>query len=423
MSAGMHVLVVGGGAREHALCWKLRQSPLLERLYCLPGNPGTANLATNLPGIDGTEIAATVEEAWALGVDLVVVGPEAPLAAGLADALRERGIVVYGPSKAAAQIEASKVWAKQLMRRAGIPTGRAEAFADAEAAHAYARGLGVPPVVKADGLAAGKGVVVPQTLEDALAAIDAALVEGVFGASGSRVLLEERLSGREVSFHAFCDGTLAVPMVTACDYKRVGDGDQGPNTGGMGAYSPAGFVSPALADEVQRTITQAAVTALAAEGHPYRGTLYPGLMITDAGPRVIEFNCRFGDPETEVILPRLRSDLLPILYAAATGSLAGIEVEWDDRPCVAIVLTSGGYPGTYRTGIPIDGLDALPDDVIVFHAGTRFENGRVVTAGGRVLTVAALGETIDDARSRAYEAVRRISFDGMQYRSDIALHV
>ena len=422
MSAGVHVLVVGGGAREHALCWKLRQSPLLGELFCAPGNPGTAEVATNLPIADG-EIAAIVAEAIERAIDLVVVGPEAPLAAGLADALRERGIAVYGPSKEAAQIEASKVWAKQLMRQAGIPTARAEAFADAEAAHAYARGLGAPPVVKADGLAAGKGVVVPQTLEDALAAIDAALVEGAFGASGSRVLLEERLSGREVSFHAFCDGRLAVPMVTACDYKRVGDGDRGPNTGGMGAYSPAGFVSPALAEEVQRTITQAAVTALAADGHPYRGTLYPGLMITDAGPRVIEFNCRFGDPETEVILPRLRSDLLPILHAAATGSLVDVAVEWDERPCVAVVLASGGYPGPHRTGVPIDGLDGVPDDVIVFHAGTRFANDRVVTAGGRVLTVAALGETIEDARARAYAGVRRITFDGMQYRGDIALYV
>jgi phosphoribosylamine---glycine ligase len=418
----LNVLVVGGGAREHALCWKLRQSPLLGELFCAPGNPGTESIATNLPIAD-SDTAAIVAEAVERGLDLVVVGPEAPLAAGLADALRERGVAVYGPSRAAAEIESSKVWAKQLMARAGIATARAEAFADAEAAHRYARGLGTPPVVKADGLAAGKGVVVPATLEDALAAIDAALVEGAYGASGSRVLLEERLSGSEVSFHAFCDGTLAVPMATACDYKRVFAGDKGPNTGGMGAYSPARFVTAALAAEIHGAVAQAAITALAAEGRPYRGTLYPGLMLTEAGPRVIEFNCRFGDPETEVILPRLRSDLLPILYAAATDSLAGVPVEWDERPCVAVVMASGGYPGPYKTGLPIDGLDGVPPYVNVFHAGTRRENGRVVTAGGRVLTVAALGATIEDARARAYDGVRQISFEGMQRRGDIALGV
>jgi len=416
----MNVLVVGSGAREHALCWKLRQSPLLDALYAAPGNAGTAEIAENLPLRD-SEIDALVAAALAHRIDLVVVGPEAPLAAGLADALRAAGIAVYGPSRAAAEIEASKVWAKELMARYGIPTARAAAFDDPVSARRYAAGLPTPPVVKADGLAAGKGVVVAETLQEALEAIDAAMVKRAFGEAGRRIVLEERLVGRELSAHAFCDGTRAVPMEAACDYKRVFDGDRGPNTGGMGAYSPPAFMTPQLADEIQQRIVAPTIAALAAEGRPFRGTLFSGLMLTDAGPKVVEFNCRFGDPETEVILPRLKGDLLPILHAAATSSLEGIEIVWDPRPCVAVVLASGGYPGPYRTGLPIHGLSDLPPDVIVFHAGTRLEGGQVVTAGGRVLTVVALGETIAAARARAYEGVRCLAFDEAQYRTDIAL--
>lgn len=416
----MNVLVVGGGAREHALCWKLRQSPLLKALYAAPGNAGTAALAQNLPHKE-TESEALIATAKRLQIDLAVIGPEVPLAAGLADALRAAGIAVYGPSRAAAEIEASKVWAKELMARYGIPTARAATFEDPEAARRYAASLPAPPVVKADGLAAGKGVVVAETLQEALEAIEAAMVRRVFGDAGRRIVLEERLTGRELSAHAFCDGIRAVPMEAACDYKRAFDGDRGPNTGGMGAYSPPAFMTPQLATEIQQRIVGPVIAALAAEGRPFRGTLFSGLMLTDAGPKVVEFNCRFGDPETEVILPRLQSDLLPILHAAATGSLEGLDIVWDPRPCVAVVLASGGYPGTYRTGLPIHGLHDLPPDVIVFHAGTRLESGQVMTAGGRVLTVAALGETIAAARARAYEGVRCLAFDGAQYRTDIAL--
>jgi phosphoribosylamine--glycine ligase len=416
----VNVLVVGSGAREHALAWKLRRSPLLTDLFVAPGNGGTRTVAVNLPvrELDFEGICAAVQQHR---IDFVVVGPEAPLAAGIVDFLTDRGVAVYGPTRAAAEIESSKVWAKQLMLHNGIPTARAQVFDDAEAAKRCVDRLDTVPVVKADGLAAGKGVVVAHDHAEALAAIEQALTAGAFGEAGRRILLEERLSGREVSAHVISDGERVLALPFACDHKPVFDGDRGPNTGGMGAYSPPGFVDAGLAAEIFATVSLATVQALVREGRPYRGTLYPGLMLTEAGPRVIEFNCRFGDPETEVLLPRLESDLLPILQAAATGSLEHVAAAWDDGACVGVVIASGGYPGPYDTGLPIAGLESVDADVQVFHAGTRLSDGRLVTAGGRVLTVVARGATIAAARERAYDNVQRIRVDGAHYRSDIGL--
>lgn len=419
----MNVLIVGGGAREHALAWKLRQSARLTDLFVAPGNAGTAAVAHNLP-IGVMEFENIAAACATHDIELVVVGPEDPLAAGLVDFLAERGIRAYGPNAAAARIEASKSFAKQVMARAGIATAEARVFDDQRAALAFVDEwtdrTGVPPVVKADGLAAGKGVTVASSIEDAQTAVREAMTSGAFGAAGLRVLLEERLTGRETSAHAFCDGVTAVPMVFACDYKRVFDGDRGPNTGGMGVYSPPGFVDGTLAREIHDSVTRPVMRALAEAGAPYAGTLFPGMMITDAGPRVIEFNCRFGDPETQAIMPRLESDLLEILLAATEGRLHEVDVHWNDQPVVGVVMASGGYPGPYQTGVPIEGLDELPDDVLVFHAGTRLADGATVTSGGRVLTVVAQGATLAEARERVYDAVPRIRFAGAHYRTDIA---
>ncbi len=417
----MNVLIVGGGAREHALAWKLRQSTVVSGLFVAPGNPGTASMARNLPVPDDdfAGIYAAIRENQ---IEFVVIGPEAPLAAGIVDYLTERDVLTYGPTRAAAQIEASKVWSKGLMQRHSIPTGSARSFDNAEEACRAIVASATVPVVKADGLAAGKGVVVANSQAEALEAVEQAMNSRVFGDAGRRVLLEKRLSGREVSLHAFCDGRSIAPMVLACDHKAVFDGGRGPNTGGMGAYSPPSFINAALADSLNQTISAATVRALAAEGRPYRGTLYPGLMLTDAGPQVIEFNCRFGDPETEVILPRLRSDLLPILLAAARGDLSSVPVEWDDQVCVAVVLASAGYPGPFATGHPITGLDSVDADVQIFHSGTAEQDGKIVTAGGRVLTVVARGATIAAARERVYDNVHRIQFEGVHFRTDIGLH-
>jgi phosphoribosylamine--glycine ligase len=416
----MNVLIVGSGAREHALAWKLRADPGVDDLFVAPGNGGTGNLAVNL-AVNELDFEGLLAEVRRHHVELVVVGPEAPLAAGVADFFRERGIAVYGPSRVAAQIEASKAWAKALMQRHGIPTAAARTFDDAEAARRFIETCATPPVIKADGLAAGKGVVVAESLTEALNAVDEALVQGAFGASGRRILVEERMNGPEVSAHAICDGVRALPLPFACDHKPVLDGDRGPNTGGMGAYSPTALVEGAVAERIFAGITQATVDALRNAGAPYQGTLYPGLMLTGDGPRVVEFNCRFGDPETQVLLPRLRSHLLPALLGAAQGDLAGLTLDWDEAACVGVVMASGGYPGPYETGKEIAGLESVDDDVQVFHAGTAARDGRVFTAGGRVLTVVARGATIAAARRRAYENVRRIRFDGAHYRTDIGL--
>jgi phosphoribosylamine--glycine ligase len=416
----MRVLVVGGGGREHALVWRLAQSPLVDQLVAAPGNAGIASLARCVT-IDPDDIAAVVELAERERIDLTVVGPEAPLVAGLADELASRGLAVFGPSSAAARIEGSKGWAKELMVRHGIPTAHAGTFTSLSPAVAFLDDLGGRAVVKADGLAAGKGVTVAADRDEAVAALEDALVGRAFGDAGATVLVEEILEGPEVSAFALCDARSLVPFELSRDFKRAGDGDTGPNTGGMGAYSPV----PSVDADVERRIWHEAVRptweALRAEGIAYRGLLYAGVMLTATGPKVLEFNCRFGDPETEVVIPRLRTDLAELLQASATDRLADVKVGWTQDAAVTVVLTSGGYPGPYSTGAEIRGLDNDADDAFVFHAGTAERDGRVVTAGGRVLAVSALGSTIREARGRAYGACDRITFDGMTYRRDIAV--
>ena len=347
-----NVLLLGGGGREHAIAWKLAQSSSLGSLFSAPGNAGTAQYGENLRGLDENDGAAVVEAAARLRADLVIVGPEAPLAAGVADVLRAEGVPVFGPSQAAAELESSKSFAKELMHDAGIETGHAATFDDPEAAMHYVRRFGGEHVVKADGLAAGKGVAVCDTPQEALAAIEAAMVDGVFGEAGARVLVEQRLRGPETSAHAFTDGTSVAHMPFSCDHKPVFDGDRGPNTGGMGVYSPPGWLADADARAIEREVTERAVAALSASGREYRGVLYPGMMMTTDGPKVIEFNCRFGDPEAEALLPRLRSDLLEICEAVAHGRLADVDVEWSDEATVGVMMASGGYPGSYATGPP-----------------------------------------------------------------------
>jgi phosphoribosylamine--glycine ligase len=416
----MRVLVVGSGGREHALAWKISRSPLVTALHCAPGNPGMARLATLAPlrTEDHEGIARYVR---AEGIDFVVIGPEAPLVAGLADRIAREGVPVFGPSAAAAEIEGSKAFAKDVMQAAGIPTAAYDVFTEPDPALAWARARGGRVVVKADGLAAGKGVVVCGGVEDAEAAIRAILVERVHGAAGARVLLEERLEGPEASCIALSDGERVRMLAPAQDHKRIFDGDRGPNTGGMGAFSPTPTVGPELLAEVERTVLLPAVRELARRGRPFRGALYAGLMLTPAGPRVLEFNARFGDPETQPVLLRLRSDLVPALLAAARGDLSGVTLDFDRRAAVGVVLAAEGYPGKVATADPIEGADGPFDDgVAVFHAGTaRAADGAVVTAGGRVLTVCALGDGLDDAARRAYAAAARVRFRGMQFRRDI----
>jgi phosphoribosylamine--glycine ligase len=417
----MKVLIVGSGAREHTIAWKLRQSPLLGQLFVAPGNAGTAAIADNLP-VAANDIEAVAGAAREQRIDLVVVGPEDPLARGLVDRLAVVGIPAFGPSRAAAEIESSKVFSKGLMQRHGIPTAAFGSFDSFDEAAAFVRAHDGPLVVKADGLAAGKGAIVTSTAEDALTSLEEMLVKGVFGDAGRRVVVEERLRGPEVTAHAFTDGRAVVSMPLSCDHKPVFDGDQGPNTGGMGAYSPPAWLDKATEEWIDREVTQATVQAMFDEGRPYRGVLYPGLMVTDSGPQVLEYNCRFGDPETQVILPRLKTDLLEVLQAVVNNRLEGTVVEWSEEACVGVVLASGGYPGSYDTGFPIKGLDDVDPDVQVFHAGTkRGDDGALVTAGGRVLTVVATGATLAEAREKAYRNVKRIRFQGAHYRRDIGV--
>ena len=416
----MNVLLVGGGGREHAIAWKVAQSPLLTKLWIAPGNPGTAQYGENVD-VKATDLDGIVALAQRISADLVIVGPEDPLAAGLVDRLEAAGIAAFGPSGAAAQLEASKAFAKSLMRDANIATSSSATFEDAERAAAYVRDVAHRVVVKADGLAAGKGVTVCDDAAQAEAAIDAAMRDRAFGAAGARVVIEERMFGRETSAHAFTDGETVRHMPFSCDHKPVFDGDRGPNTGGMGAYSPPSWLPERVADAIRRDVTERTVRALADAGTPYRGVIYPGMMLTADGPRVVEYNSRFGDPETEVLLPRLRSDLLAICDAVAHGRLAEVPVEWSDEATVGVIMVAPGYPGTYPTGAPIEGIDEVDDDVQVFMAGTaRDAAGRLVTAGGRVLCVVASGATVAEARERAYDNVRRISFEGAHYRTDIA---
>ncbi len=416
----MNVLLVGNGSREHALAWRIAQSPSLTRLRVAPGNYGTASIATNL----AVKIAVEelVDAASRMAADLVVVGPEAPLAAGLADALAEKGIPAFGPSRSAARLESSKSFARDIISKAGAPGPEYAVFADETAALDYLRRTPGPRVVKADGLAAGKGVVVCDDEEQAATAVRACMSGRAFEDAGQTVLLEERLEGREVSVFALCDGERLSPLVAACDYKRLDDGDCGPNTGGMGSYSPPEFWTAELCAEIERTILRPVVAAMAERGSPYRGVLYAGLMLTADGPRILEFNCRFGDPETQVLMPRLASDPLQAMLACAEGRLDPSSVAWNDRHYVGVVMASGGYPAEYETGLAITGLET-PDDAaaMVFCAGVSGgPDGRPVTAGGRVLTVVGGGYSIADARDRAYARLDKISFEGAHWRTDIA---
>ncbi|CAN5565690.1 phosphoribosylamine--glycine ligase [soil metagenome] len=420
----MRVLLLGSGGRESALAWALSRSPTVSELVVAPGNPGIARLAITLH-VDLADPAAVLATAAEVDADLVVVGPEAPLVAGIADALRDAGRRVFGPDAAAARIEGSKTHAKELMLRAGIPTAAGRSFTKVSDAVAYMDRLGPPYVIKADGLAAGKGVVVTSDRGEAIAALEQRLVLGEFGAAGRTVVIEEYLDGPEASLIAFVDGSSAVACAPAQDYKRALDGDLGPNTGGMGSYSPVPSCPSDVAERIVEEVIEPMVraTARAEPGAPFVGALYAGLALTSRGPRVIEFNVRFGDPETQALLPRLRSDLGEVCAACAVGELEGTKLEWATEACVAVVLASGGYPGAHATGLPIEGLDDATsvDGVEVFHAGTADRAGTIVTAGGRVLAVSALGNGFAEARARAYRAAGRIGFDGKQMRADIGL--
>lgn len=417
----MNILLVGSGGREHALAWKLAQSPRLEQLWVTPGNAGTARVGARVANVALAveDVAGLVAFAREHGVTLAVIGPEAPLAAGLGDALRGAGIAVFGPDQAAAEIESSKAFSKDFMARHGIPTARYGVFREHEAALRHLLSIDYPVVIKASGLAAGKGVIIPECADEAEAALRQIMLEREFGAAGDEVVIEERMSGPEVSVLAFCDGHSLQVMPPAQDHKRVGDGDTGLNTGGMGAYAPAPIATSAFLAETARTVLQPTLDGLRAEGRPFIGVLYAGLMLTPDGPRVLEFNARFGDPETQVVLPLLESDLIDVLLACAQGRLAGVDVRWRAGAAACVVLASEGYPGTYPKGRPIAGSDRVYTDAFVFHAGTAEQDGRVVTAGGRVLAVSGWGLDIRSALDRAYAAVAGVSFEGMHFRRDI----
>ena len=417
----MRILVVGGGGREHALCWAIAASPLCDRLYCAPGNAGIAREATCVP-IGAEDVDALVAFAREEAIDFVVVGPEAPLVLGLADRLSEAGIKVFGPSAKAAELEGSKGFMKDLCAKYGIPSAAYGRFTDADAAKAYLRAQGAPIVVKADGLAAGKGVTVAETLAEAEGAVDAALIEGAFGDAGAEVVIEECLVGEEASVFALVDGKTTLMLASAQDHKQVGDGDTGPNTGGMGAYSPAPIVTEDLARRVMDEILQPTVHAMREEGRPYKGVLYGGLMITADGPKLLEYNVRFGDPECQVLMTRLKSDLLPALIATSDGLLECFDLRWYDETALVVVLAAKGYPGGYQKGTVIRGIEAAESDqaVVVFHAGTKTgEDGALLANGGRVLGVTALGATAAEAQRHAYAAVDRIDWPEGFCRRDI----
>ncbi|MGQ9511945.1 phosphoribosylamine--glycine ligase [Thermodesulfitimonas sp.] len=414
----MKVLVVGGGGREHALVWKISQSPRVKRIFCAPGNAGIAQHAACV-GIKAEDVAGLLDFARREGIDLTVVGPEAPLAAGIVDAFEAAGLRIFGPRQAAARLEASKVFAKELMLKYGVPTAEAAIFDLPADAIRYVRARGGPCVVKAEGLAAGKGVIVADDPAAAEAAIRHIMEEKAFGAAGERVLVEERLTGEEASVLAFTDGETVLPLLPAQDHKPVFDGDKGPNTGGMGAYAPAPAVTPALLKQIETEILLPVVRGLRAEGITYKGVLYAGLMLTAAGPRVLEFNVRFGDPEAQPLLYLLESDLVAVMEAVLAGKLSEVQLAWHPGAAVCVVLAASGYPGGYRKGDVIEGLEDVPPDAMVFHAGTAVVDGKLVTAGGRVLGVTARGPDVRAAITRAYAAVAKIRFAGMHYRRDI----
>lgn len=418
----MKVLVVGGGGREHALCWKIKQSILVKELYCAPGNGGTAQIATNI-SIKAEDVNGIVNFVMEKGIDFVVVGPEAPLNLGLVDILDKHNVKAFGPNKAAAMLEGSKVFAKKFMRKYGVPTADFEIFNETEfeKAKKYIASKGAPLVVKADGLAAGKGVYVCKTVEEALAALDNIFLKKVFGEAGKEIVIEECLDGEEASFLVFSDGKTVIPMDSSQDHKRVFDNDEGPNTGGMGAYSPAPVVTQEVFEKTLQQVIYPVIDGMAKEGTPFKGVLYAGLMIKDGEVKVLEFNTRFGDPEAQPLLVRMESDIVPVLLGCVDGNLHNEYVLWDQRPAVCIVMASGGYPDKYEKGYEIKGLESIKeeDGVVVFHAGTKLVDGKVLTDGGRVLGVTALGENISDAIKRGYDAVSRISFEKMHYRKDI----
>ena len=417
---GISVLIIGSGAREHALTWKALQSPLTDAVYCAPGNAGTAAIAinTDVEAIDVDGIARFVKER---AIDLTIIGPEAAVAAGVADRLIADNRLVFGPTKKAGQIESSKAFAKALMNRVGVPTPSFRVFDNPAGAKDFIRGERRAFVVKADGLAQGKGTLVPRDMDETLECIDTLMLQRTVGAAADRIVLEEKLDGREVSLMALVDGEHIVALEPACDYKRALDGDKGPNTGGMGGYSPVSFFGPNDVSRAVDTVLRPVVDTMREDGTPYRGCLYAGLMVGLSGVQVLEFNARFGDPETQVVLPRLETDLIALLEAAARGELGSVAASWSNRSCVGVVLASRGYPGTYTTGYPIEGLGTLEPGVFVFHAGSAADPSGYVTAGGRVLTITGLGESMADARELVYRNVERVRFDGVTYRHDLAL--
>jgi phosphoribosylamine--glycine ligase len=418
----MKVLVIGSGGREHALVWKISQSPAVKKIYCAPGNAGIARQAECLPlsAEDGPAILSWAEKEK---IDLTVVGPEAPLMTGMVDAFQERGLRIFGASRRAAEIEGSKAFAKYVMKKYGVPSGDSRVFDDYGSAVKYAKESGAPIVVKADGLAAGKGVILCPTVEEAIAALDLIMVQKAFGAAGRQVVVEEFLRGEEASFLAFTDGETVLPLPTSQDHKPIFDHDRGPNTGGMGAYSPAPVVSEKVHRQVMEQIMLPTVRGMAAEGRKYRGVLYAGLMIQDEKAKVLEFNARFGDPETQPLLLRMKSDFVSVLVATMEGNLSTLKMDWDERPTVCVVLATQGYPGPYEKGKVISGLEEAEkiSGAFVFHAGTAWREGKVVTHGGRVLGVTAIGNDIEDAIGLAYEAAAKISWEGVYYRKDIGL--
>ncbi|WP_278675693.1 phosphoribosylamine--glycine ligase [Acidaminococcus fermentans] len=417
----MQVLVIGGGGREHTLVWKLAQSKSVTKIYAAPGNPGMKDLAECVD-LDIADLDGLADWAEKHDIDLTVVGPEAPLVAGIVDVFKARGLTIFGPSAKAAEIEGSKIFSKELMEKYGVPTAFFKVCDNLADARAFVEEKGAPIVIKADGLAAGKGVVVAMTKDEALDALDDMMGHHKFGSAGNRVVIEEFMEGEEASLLAFTDGKTIVPMLAAQDHKRVNDGDQGPNTGGMGAYCPAPVMTAALKEKTVKEVLRPIVDALAKEGRPYSGCLYAGLMIKGDSVKVVEFNARFGDPETQVVLPLLKSDLAEIMAACAKGTLTPDMVEWSDKAAVCVVMASGGYPASYKKGLPITGLKAANamDGVVVFHAGTREEDGKILTNGGRVLGVTAVADDIPSAQQKAYDAVEKIHFEGAHFRQDIA---
>jgi len=416
----MRVLVVGSGGREHALVWKLHQSPLVKEIYCAPGNSGTSKIATNA-AINAEDISGLIEFASRKGIDLTVVGPEAPLIGGIENKFSKKGLKLFGPSKDGAEIEGNKAFAKSLMKKCKIPTAEFQTFKNRNSAVEYIKERGVPIVIKASGLAAGKGVIVAYDFDEAFRVVDMIMVEKKFGDAGKQIIVEEYLEGEEASAIAFTDGETILSLLPSQDHKPIYDGDKGPNTGGMGAYAPAPLIDKSLLTKIEDEILKPIVCGMRDEGRLYKGVLYAGLMITKDGPKVLEFNCRFGDPETQPILPLLETDIVEIMLATVDGRLDEIEIKWMNKFGVCVVIASGGYPGSYEKGKKIEDIDTLDelDDIIVFHAGTKYERENLVTSGGRVLGVTGIGDTLKGTINKTYKAVKKIKFENMYYRTDI----